>query len=259
LLLDVSSGNLWLLLGLRVGWRVHADVHPSILANIRWLLDAVDGADFAAPGIVDELQREVKFVGHTALLALLVWTAESSAESTILNLAAALEQTSLYDLVAQPAVVFAPSACGASVLAVMPGESILCLGNMLVDSDGVDVHGLPPSSLQLAIRGPASSHKELRVLRDGQGLTLRERLCSIRDLLKWQSSVVGDVAEQHVLHKSQLDLMRCATNAVAYAFGNSRHGWRTAWTTTRFALDLLPATRSSLEHSKDAVGECLER
>jgi len=259
LLLYVSSGNLWLLLGLRVGWRVHADVHPSILANIRWLLDAVDGADFAAPGIVDELQREVKFVGHTALLALLVWTAESSAESTILNLAAALEQTSLYDLVAQPAVVFAPSAYGASVLAVMPGESILCLGNMLVDSDGVDVHGLPPSSLQLAIRGPASSHKELRVLRDGQGLTLRERLCSIRDLLKWQRSVVGDVAEQHVLHESQLDLMRCATNAVAYAFGNSRHGWRTAWTTTRFALDLLPATRSSLEHSKDAVGECLER
>jgi len=75
------------------------------------LLDAVDGADFAAPGIVGKLQREVKFVGHTALLALRVWTAESSAEFTMLNLAAALEQTSLYDLVAQPAVVFAPSAC----------------------------------------------------------------------------------------------------------------------------------------------------
>lgn len=140
----------------------------------------------------------------------------------------------------------------------MPGESILCLGDMLVDSDGVGVRGLPPSALQLAIRGPASSHKELRVLRDGQELTLCEKLCS-RDLLKWQSSVVGDVAEQHVLHEARLDLMRCATNAVAYAFGNSRHVRRTAWTTTRFALDLLPATRSSLEHSKDAVSECLER
>ena len=95
LLPDVSSGNLRLLLGLRVGRRVHADVHPSILANVGWLLDAVDGADFAAPAIVDELQREVRFVGHTALLALRVWTAESSAESTVLILAAALEQTSL--------------------------------------------------------------------------------------------------------------------------------------------------------------------
>ena len=111
LLPDVSSGNFRLLFRLRVGRRVHAYVHPSILANVGWLLDAVDGADFAAPGIVGKLQREVKFVGHTALLALRVWTAESSAELTMLNLAAALEQTSLYDLVAQPAVVFAPSAC----------------------------------------------------------------------------------------------------------------------------------------------------
>jgi len=96
------------------------------------------------------------------------------------------------------------------------------------------------------------------VLRDGQELTLCEKLCS-RDLLKWQSSVVGDDAEQHVLHEARLDLMRCATNADSYAFGNSCHGRWTAWTTTRFVLDLLPATRSLLEHSKDAVSECLER
>ena len=188
-----------------------------------------------------------------------MWAAESNVDSTLLNLAASLEQTSVHDLIAQPAVVFVPSACGAAVLAVMSGESTLCPGDVLVDCDGVDVRGLPLSALQLAIRGPVSSHRDLRVLRDGQGLTLRERLCNSRDLLKWQSGVVGDVAEQHVLHEARLDLMRSATNAVACAFGNSRHGRRTAWTTTRFVLDLLPATRSLLERNKAAVSECLER
>jgi len=51
------------------------------------------------------LQRKIKFVGHTALLALRLWLAERKVDSIALNLAAALEQTLLHDLVAQPAVV----------------------------------------------------------------------------------------------------------------------------------------------------------
>jgi len=76
LLPDVSSGNLRLLLGLRVGRCVHADVHPPVLANVGWLLNVVDSADLDEPSIVDDLQREIKFVGHTALLALRLWLAE---------------------------------------------------------------------------------------------------------------------------------------------------------------------------------------
>jgi len=167
----VSSGNLRLLLGLRVGLCVHADVHPPIRANVGWLLNVVDSAERA-----HDLQREIKFVGHTALLALRLWLAERKVDSIALNLAAALEQTILHDLVAQPAVVFVPSACGAVVLAVMPGESNLCPGDVLIDIYVVDVRGLPPAVLQLITRGPADSHKELRVLRDGQGLTLRASL-----------------------------------------------------------------------------------
>jgi len=37
-----------------------------------------------------------------------------------------------------------------------------------------------------------------------------------------------------------------ATDAVAAAYGNSRHGRRASWTTTRFRLALLPATLSLL-------------
>ena len=196
------------------GAGVHADVHPTVLANVGWLLSVVDSADLDEPSIVDDLQREIKFVGHTALLALRLWVAERKVDSIALNLAATLEQTILHDLVAQPAVVFAPSACGAVVLAVMPAESNLCPGDVLIDIYVVDVRGLPPAVLQLTTRGPAASHKELRVLRDGQGLTLRASLSSRRDILEWQPGVAIGVAEEQALHDAPLDLMRCVTNAV---------------------------------------------
>ena len=145
LLPGVSSGNLRLFLGLRVGRCVHADVHPPVLADDGLLLNMVDSADLDEPSIVD-LQCEIKFVGHTALLALRLWLAERK-ESIALNLTVAPEQTILHDLVAQPAVVFAQSACGAVVLAVMSGESNLFPGDVLIDIYVVDVRGLPPPVL----------------------------------------------------------------------------------------------------------------
>jgi len=106
----------------------------------------------------------------------------------------------------------------------MPGESNLCPGDVLIDIYVVDVRFLPPAVLQLTTRSPAASHKELRVLRDGQGLTLRASLSGRRDILEWQRGVAIGVADEQALYDAPLDLMWCATNAVAYAFGNSRHG-----------------------------------
>jgi len=48
-----------------------------------------------------------------------------------------------------------------------------------------------------------------------------------------------------------------ATDAVAAAYGNSRHGRRASWTTTRFRLALLPATLSLLSVIKNDVCEYL--
>jgi len=97
------------------------------------------------------------------------------------------------------------------------------------------------------------------VLRDGQGLTLRASLSNRRDILECQRGVTIGVVEEQALHGAPLDLTWCATNAVAYALGNSRRGRRTAWTTTRFVLVLLPATQSLPRQRKDAVSDFLQR
>jgi len=257
LLPGISSHDLRLMLGLRVGRRVQGDVHPPILVNVNWLLSEIDSSDLTDVSICAGVQREVEFVGHTALLALRVWTAEGNIASRALELAAYLERSAVLDLVAQPAVVFSPTAGGAVVLAVKFCRSELCEGDVLIECEGVDVRGFAPVPLQLVTRGPAGSTKRLRVVRDGLGVTVREHLCDSSDLLSWQQNVAVRLEAQYALHDAQFDLMLRATDAVAAAYGNSRHGRLATWTTTRFRLALLPPTLSLFSGSKDDVCEYL--
>jgi len=93
---------------------------------------------------------------------------------------------------------------------------------------------------------PVGSIKQLRVVRDGQDMTVRKLLSDSTDLLLWQQGVTVRLEAQHALHDARFDLMLRVTDAVAAAYANSRHGRRATWTTTRFRLALLPATLSLL-------------
>jgi len=66
-----------------------------------------------------------------------------------------------------------------------PRNSELCDGDMPIECDGVDVRGFAPVPLQLVTRGPVGSIKQVRVMRDGQGVTARELLSDSTDLLLW--------------------------------------------------------------------------
>jgi len=220
-------------------------------------LSEIDSSDLTDVSVSEDLQREVEFVGHTALLALRIWMTEGNIASRALELVSCLERGAVCDLVAQPAVVFSPSAGGAVVLAVKCGLSELCDGDVLIECDGVDVRGFAPVPLQLVTRGPVGSIKQLRVVRDGQGVTVRKLLSDSSDLLLCQQGVSVRLEVQHALHDAWFDLMVRATDAVAAAYGNSRHGRRASWTTTRCRLALLPATLSLLSVIKNDVCEYL--
>ena len=104
---------------------------------------------------------------------------------------------------------------------------------------------------------PVGSIKQLRVARDGQDVTVRELLSDNTDLLLWQQGVTVRLDAQHALHDVRFDLMLRATDAIATAYGNSRHGRRVSWTTTRVRLSLLPVTLSLLSVIKNNVCEFL--
>jgi len=94
------------------------------------------------------------------------------------------------------------------------------------------------------------SIKQLRVVRDGQDVTVRELFSDSTDLLLWQQGVAVRLEVQHALHDASFDLMPRATDAVAAAYGNSRHVQRASWPTTRFRFSVACNAVATLCHQK---------